>query len=771
MNNTRQVLHALLLLLATPAGFAAQDNLLEAGTRRQDNVLEQQTKPLPSAAEPAAHSPAPSAAKPSAPVQALPAERFYSAGQRAEPRLWALLNNGRYPELNREIERLRAEDPRWQPPAELIHWLRHHLAQARKPATAHPRAAHPAPSVIPPRPPLKKTAPPPDLNARYGAAVTHAAHLDRSGQTAAALEHLEPWERQILTRQDGGVLELLAWLRFKTGQYPAARADFRQALRWRPTASAAEGELLTLEKLARDDELATAAQGHVARWPELSKTAANALRTAAANQNRQGAYRAASELLAKAARLQPADRGVRLLTAWNDFQQQHWRTAADQFAELYQQEQDEDSAQGLYLSLSKLDATAELAERAKESGPLQALWQGRQAELAYEAKHFLAAYAAHPDRYPALAHIDSDRLSGAIAHRWRSGAAGMGRLREWSVPVAGYEYRQGTFSGHLTIHHTRLDSDALPAGQPVGTAPEHPPLAYPFAPTTELTGGWSGELILRQEGEWSPWLRLGTTPAGAALPPDRYGAAGLAHRAADHYWEISAHALPVRESQLSWTGIRDPYQGDAWGQVSRRGLTVQGWQTLAPDWTASGTVRASVYRGQDVADNQGLYLSFGLGRELGLDGFDYFTVGPVVDYTRFSKNLSHFTRGQGGYYSPQRDAGLALAVNFQSGEGQQWLLRGQGHLGVRHQYEAASPWQPLAQDGRFFAATRNTGFGVGGALQGIWRLAPHWQLGAAIAFDRSPTFQQGSGYVVLRYLFEPRPAVFSSDLPEATGFD
>jgi hypothetical protein len=218
---------------------------------------------------------------------------------------------------------------------------------------------------------------------------------------------------------------------------------------------------------------------------------------------------------------------------------------------------------------------------------------------------------------------------------------------------------------------------------------------------------------------------------------------------------------------LSYVGIRDPYQGDAWGRVFRQGLELQGWRVVAPRWTVAGLVRASLYQGEDVADNHGLSLNLGLGRNLDVAGFDDFSIGPVLDYSRFDKNLSHFTRGHGGYYSPQRDLGLALALYFQSAEAREWLVRGQARLGTRRQYEAASPWLPLAPDGRFFASARHTGFGGGGELQGVWRLAPHWQLGAAAAYDRSPTFEQGSGYIFLRYLLEPRPAVFGSDLPRS----
>ncbi|MER2527856.1 MAG: cellulose synthase subunit BcsC-related outer membrane protein, partial [Candidatus Competibacter denitrificans] len=74
-------------------------------------------------------------------------------------------------------------------------------------------------------------------------------------------------------------------------------------------------------------------------------------------------------------------------------------------------------------------------------------------------------------------------------------------------------------------------------------------------------------------------------------------------------------------------------------------------------------------------------------------------------------------------------------------------------------------------DGRFFESSQQTGFSGGLKLQGVWRLAPQWQLGAAATYDRSPSFEQGGAYLFMRYLLEPRPAVFSSDLAAPVSWD
>ncbi len=48
----------------------------------------------------------------------------------------------------------------------------------------------------------------------------------------------------------------------------------------------------------------------------------------------------------------------------------------------------------------------------------------------------------------------------------------------------------------------------------------------------------------------------------------------------------------------------------------------------------------------------------------------------------------------------------------------------------------------------------------------MWRYADDLQLGGGLSFDRNAQYNDKSVVVFMRYLFYPRPAVMSSDIPE-----
>jgi hypothetical protein len=293
---------------------------------------------------------------------------------------------------------------------------------------------------------------------------------------------------------------------------------------------------------------------------------------------------------------------------------------------------------------------------------------------------------------------------------------------------------------------------------------------------SKVDNGLSWSAGLRYQGDWHLAAQIGQTPTNGALDTKLRGALTFGQRRARFAWEATLAHQPVRESLLSYTGLTDPATGNPWGRVFRSGISLNAWRQLSPEWTLAGMLGAHEYRGTDVADNTGVEAEVSIGRNLTHPRFAYLTLGPAIEYRTFRRNLNHFTVGHGGYYSPDQDIGLMLAFDFQTREAAPWLMQGSARAGWRLQEEAASPWFPLGASGNgidngSYPATSESGLGASLRVEGITQLTPTWQFGGALSGNYSSSFQEYGGQVFLRWLFDPRTAVFSSDLSSAAIAD
>ena len=146
--------------------------------------------------------------------------------------------------------------------------------------------------------------------------------------------------------------------------------------------------------------------------------------------------------------------------------------------------------------------------------------------------------------------------------------------------------------------------------------------------------------------------------------------------------------------------------------------------------------------------------------------FDSFSVGPFAAYQEYERNLSHFTIGHGGYFSPQRMSQLGLFVNALTKEGQEYLLDGKFELSYQSQHEDSSSYFPLSPDGRFYDANNQSGLSFVLKLLGTCAISDHWQVGGGFVVQKSPKFRDNAAMLYLRWNDKVRSAVVSSEIPE-----
>lgn len=695
-----------------------------------------------------------------------PQERFYSAGRRAEPRLWALLNSGLYQNLDKEISQLEQLDSNWQPPPELVYWLRHHLAEEAEVAKEG--------KASPSRTKTRRRLSPSPARDPYSDAVTQAVRLQKQGKADAALDALESWLLRIEARRDAETMALLGWLRLSTDNTQASLQAFELSYQWHASADAAKGELLARAKLNDVERLIEQSKALVVRWPELESTAAASLRSMAVRLHQDGQYQQAQVLLDLALRLDPAERDIASLTGWNLLQLGEAALAAEIFKQLYRQKSDDESADGLLVSLRQLGADEELERLAQTPGPLRQIWLRDQVERLFARGDFIRAYRTDPGALPALANLDSPAFDLGLFWRVRSGDPGLGRLNETRVPVAHISQWIGLLQIEVAIDRVTLDAGRVRSDAIIGSAAN----MLKAEPRSMLSGssnvdnGLEWNFGLGYQGDWRLVAQVGQTSTDGALPAKIQGSISVGQLGAGYAWNATLAHLPVRESLLSYAGLVDPWNGDAWGQVFRRGLSLDGWYQLNPAWTLAGLLRANDYQGTEVASNTGYGAVLSIGRNLRHPLLSYLTVGPAVEYQHFQRNLNHFTIGHGGYYSPELDLGLMLGMDFRTREARPWLIQGSARAGWRLQEQARSPWfplksSPLRTDGPSYEGSTESGPTASLRLQGVAQLSPQWQVGIDLFGNYSPSFQEYNGQLFIRWLFKPRSAVFSSDLVES----
>ena len=200
----------------------------------------------------------------------------------------------------------------------------------------------------------------------------------------------------------------------------------------------------------------------------------------------------------------------------------------------------------------------------------------------------------------------------------------------------------------------------------------------------QATGGITGEL---QVSTGTFGLDFGATPQGF---PVQNLTGGIRFQPLGGPFTFIATRDSVKDSLLSYAGVRDPGTGIIWGgvvsntgtlQLNHKGTRVGGY----------GSVSFSYITGKNVPDNwdasgnAGLYVVVAKG----------LSVGVSVSGMHYDKNLSFFSLGQGGYFSPQQYGLGAIPIS--------WFSR---HKRFEYQIRASLGAQYIQQDSSSFFPTR-----------------------------------------------------------------
>ncbi|QQD71424.1 cellulose synthase subunit BcsC-related outer membrane protein [Acidithiobacillus ferrivorans] len=349
-------------------------------------------------------------------------------------------------------------------------------------------------------------------------------------------------------------------------------------------------------------------------------------------------------------------------------------------------------------------------------------------------------------------------VGGGVGSRARTGTTGLSRLNETNVNAAA-STTLGNL-GRLTVSASNVHLSA--GGQPdaadahlVGSAP-----AFGFVPnvTDRATGTGFSLLFARPDLQ----MDIGSTPTGF-LEHGLTG--GIAWQPGGGPLSLQADRRPVVDSLLSYAGMYDPYTGSNWGGVFAN--TVQIAAGAGQDPARYGSLSYAVLQGSHVAANHRWSVDGGLRWPVATGIPDeQVHVGINMLFMSYAKNLSFFTLGQGGYFSPQTFYRPSATVDWEGYMGAHAVWKLSGRLGWQTFQQSSSPYFPMDPALQAQASAVNhqypyypaqnvssIAYAVTGQL--AYLFAPQWLGTGWLRMDNSRNYQDTVAGVSLQYYFSP----------------
>ncbi|MEC4167889.1 MULTISPECIES: cellulose synthase complex outer membrane protein BcsC [unclassified Pseudomonas] len=285
---------------------------------------------------------------------------------------------------------------------------------------------------------------------------------------------------------------------------------------------------------------------------------------------------------------------------------------------------------------------------------------------------------------------------------------------------------------------------------------------------TMMAAGWKNEV-------WN--VDIGRTPDNFKVP-NWLGGVAYSSKFESVGWTLTGSRRPLSNSILSYAGATDPITGITWGGVTSNGLTL----SLSHDEGGVDGVWASFgqhwLRGKNVEDNHKSTAMAGYYYRLVERADERMRTGLTLMYWGYDKDLSEYTLGQGGYYSPQKYYSIGVPLNY-AFRTANWSVALESSVSWSYAKTDANDLYPLSGlndkliqglDERGFQLADGLGqtsggssTGIGYRLQGLVerRLSDHLVLGGGLLYQHSDSYAPSRAMLYLRYTFD----VWQGNLP------
>lgn len=296
----------------------------------------------------------------------------------------------------------------------------------------------------------------------------------------------------------------------------------------------------------------------------------------------------------------------------------------------------------------------------------------------------LVARELAPDRLAADAMLQEiernwvSHVDAALAWRWRDGDAGLSRLETPQLQFAWTSTNARWGRLRIAADAHAPEAGIVAAGQPYGSSP-----ALAAATRSQDDDGVGLHV------QWAPTtgivVELGQTPSSFTVS-NVVGALRIQVDANDGPVSLGVERVSVTDSLLSMAGAIDPVSGREWGGITRNRAYLKG-SFGGDDLNIYGNFSGALVEGQRVDDNTQWEAGAGFWRRAASGQGWQARLGGQLTAMGYDENLSHFTIGHGGYFSPSHI--LSVGPTFD--------LRGHRES-ANFRIEGGLSWQTLRED-------------------------------------------------------------------------
>lgn len=337
-----------------------------------------------------------------------------------------------------------------------------------------------------------------------------------------------------------------------------------------------------------------------------------------------------------------------------------------------------------------------------------------------------------------------------------------------------------SYDGRYFLHVDQLELNAgkLPRNRAdvldFGQVAAWPSSAYPTDGAVQRGGGTNIGFGYVNDGyQWDMGV------IGLGLPVTNWvGGLGKNGSWGSYSYKLELARRPMTGSMLSYAGARDPITGKIWGGMVSTGLSGRVSTDIGP-YSTSFTASQALLTGQNVQDNTRWQLRWAADRDVLRASGNVVNVGLSLSFQGHARDLSEFTWGNGGYYSPKNYVALAMPIEW-SGRSGPWAWLARGSLSVSRSSSPASPYfpnSPVLQEqahglNRLPIYTGSSGVGFGGSLRGAveYQYSDQLALGAQVEMERSAYYSPTSVLLYARYLLAPVRIPVLEKLRPAQGY-